>query len=111
MLGKILRLDVDGDAAAARQPAPAPIPTSGTSACAIPGASASTALTGDLYIGDVGQDAFEEIDVEPRGQGGRNYGWNVTEGFALLPAARPAATRPASRCPPSRTPTRAATAR
>jgi glucose/arabinose dehydrogenase len=37
--------------------------------------------SGDLYIGDVGQNEFEEVDVEPRGQGGRNYGWNVTEGF------------------------------
>ena len=37
--------------------------------------------TGALYIGDVGQNAFEEIDVEPAGSGRRNYGWNVTEGF------------------------------
>jgi glucose/arabinose dehydrogenase len=36
--------------------------------------------TGDLYIGDVGQDAFEEIDFESRGSGRRNYGWRVTEG-------------------------------
>ena len=37
--------------------------------------------TGDLYIGDVGQNAVEEIDVEtaPR-RGGQNYGWNVMEG-------------------------------
>jgi glucose/arabinose dehydrogenase len=36
--------------------------------------------TGDLLIGDVGQGAWEEIDFEPRGTGGRNYGWNVLEG-------------------------------
>lgn len=36
--------------------------------------------TGDLYIGDVGQGAVEEIDVEPAGKGGNNYGWRVTEG-------------------------------
>jgi len=36
--------------------------------------------TGALVIGDVGQDAFEEIDYEPRGQGGRNYGWRNREG-------------------------------
>jgi glucose/arabinose dehydrogenase len=36
---------------------------------------------GDLYIGDVGQNAAEEIDVEPAPRrGGQNYGWNVTEG-------------------------------
>lgn len=37
--------------------------------------------TGDLYIGDVGQNAREEIDVEKVGEGNKNYGWNVTEGL------------------------------
>lgn len=37
--------------------------------------------TGDLYIGDVGQNAREEIDVEKAGEGGKNYGWNITEGL------------------------------
>jgi glucose/arabinose dehydrogenase len=37
--------------------------------------------TGDLYIGDVGGDSLEEIDVEPADSpGGRNYGWDVMEG-------------------------------
>ena len=35
---------------------------------------------GDMYIGDVGQGAFEEIDRAPKGVGGRNYGWNNREG-------------------------------
>lgn len=35
---------------------------------------------GALYIGDVGQGQYEEIDAEPRGEGGRNYGWRITEG-------------------------------
>jgi len=35
---------------------------------------------GDLFVGDVGQGEVEEIDVEPRGEGGRNYGWNTMEG-------------------------------
>jgi glucose/arabinose dehydrogenase len=35
---------------------------------------------GDLYIADVGQNAVEEVDYEPRGAGGRNYGWNTMEG-------------------------------
>jgi glucose/arabinose dehydrogenase len=38
------------------------------------------ACGGDLYIGDVGQGAWEEIDVEPAGQGNKNYGWRVMEG-------------------------------
>jgi glucose/arabinose dehydrogenase len=36
--------------------------------------------TGDLYVGDVGGSAFEEIDVESADDaGGRNYGWDVKE--------------------------------
>lgn len=38
--------------------------------------------TGDLYIADVGQNAYEEVNVEKAGtRGGLNYGWNVMEGF------------------------------
>ena len=36
--------------------------------------------TGALVIGDVGQNAWEEINYEPAGQGGRNYGWRNREG-------------------------------
>jgi glucose/arabinose dehydrogenase len=36
--------------------------------------------TGDLYIGDVGQGKLEEIDFQPAGEGGQNYGWNLAEG-------------------------------
>jgi glucose/arabinose dehydrogenase len=36
--------------------------------------------TGALIIGDVGQSNREEIDYEPRGAGGRNYGWRNREG-------------------------------
>jgi glucose/arabinose dehydrogenase len=36
--------------------------------------------TGDLWIADVGQNRREEINFEPAGQGGRNYGWNIMEG-------------------------------
>ncbi len=39
--------------------------------------------TGDLYIGDVGQDAREEIDFQPaESLGGENYGWRCMEGTA-----------------------------
>jgi len=38
--------------------------------------------TGDLYIGDVGQDAWEEIDVIDSGEGaGLNFGWSECEGL------------------------------
>ena len=37
--------------------------------------------TGDLWIGDVGQTEWEEVDVQPaRSSGGENYGWNILEG-------------------------------
>jgi glucose/arabinose dehydrogenase len=36
--------------------------------------------TGALLIGDVGQAAWEEVNYEPRGAGGRNYGWRNREG-------------------------------
>lgn len=38
--------------------------------------------TGDLYIGDVGQNELEELDIERAGEGGKNYGWNTMEGKA-----------------------------
>ena len=38
-------------------------------------------MDGDLWIGDVGQSAWEEVDLEPGGsRGGENFGWNVMEG-------------------------------
>jgi len=38
-------------------------------------------LTHDLWIGDVGQNLFEEIDFAPAGQSGINWGWNRREGL------------------------------
>jgi glucose/arabinose dehydrogenase len=40
--------------------------------------------TGALVIADVGQDLWEEVDYEPAGQGGRNYGWRRKEGFSFF---------------------------
>jgi glucose/arabinose dehydrogenase len=38
-------------------------------------------LTGDLYLGDVGQNLMEEINFQPvSGTGAENYGWNILEG-------------------------------
>ncbi|WP_433935324.1 PQQ-dependent sugar dehydrogenase [Sorangium cellulosum] len=36
--------------------------------------------TGDLYIADVGQNAWEELNIEPARTGRRNYGWPTMEG-------------------------------
>ena len=38
--------------------------------------------TGDIYIGDVGQSSYEEIDFQPASSnGGENYGWSIMEGM------------------------------
>ena len=89
LLGKILRIDVN--------------PTEGSKAYAIPAdnpfvGDAGTLpeifvyglrnpwrmsfdrATGDLWIGDVGQGAWEEIDVVRAGTSGQNFGWNLMEG-------------------------------
>jgi glucose/arabinose dehydrogenase len=53
--------------------------------------------TGDLYMGDVGQNRLEEIDFAPRGTArGRNYGWSCFEGARPYDSSRncPGAVRP-----------------
>jgi glucose/arabinose dehydrogenase len=47
--------------------------------------SLSLGGTGALFIGDVGQNAWEEIDYQPPGVGGRNYGWRNREGAHANP--------------------------
>jgi glucose/arabinose dehydrogenase len=45
--------------------------------------------TGKLFIADVGQNRFEEIDRERAGfTGGRNYGWNAMEGMHCYTASK-----------------------
>ena len=81
VLGKILRLDVDsGDTYTV--PADNPF---GNEVWAYglrnPWRFSFDRLTNDLYIGDVGQNAWEEIDFMPAGSpGGANFGWNLMEG-------------------------------
>jgi len=85
LLGKILRIDVD---------LPAPyIPSDNpyfgsTSALQEiwhfgvrnPWRFSFDRATGDMYIGDVGQNAVEEIDFQPAGVSNLNYGWRCMEG-------------------------------
>jgi len=50
--------------------------------------------TGAMVIADVGQTAREEVNWEPRGMGGRNYGWRLREGRQGYDNRRPAAYLP-----------------
>jgi glucose/arabinose dehydrogenase len=87
LLGKLLRLDVDnGDPYAI--PPDNPWPSGGDARPEIwayglrnPWRFSFDRATKDLYIADVGQGAYEEIDFQPAGSsGGQNYGWNAMEG-------------------------------
>lgn len=54
-------------------------------------------LTGDLYIGDVGQAEREEIDFQRAGAaGGANYGWKVKEGETVFDPGVPGNPPPGS---------------
>ncbi|MDT7783686.1 MAG: hypothetical protein QOF58_2105 [Pseudonocardiales bacterium] len=44
--------------------------------------------TGDLWIGDVGQDAIEEVDHLGMNQGGKNLGWSCREGDTVFNQSR-----------------------
>ena len=50
--------------------------------------------SGALIAGDVGQGAWEEVNYEPRGRGGRNYGWRNREGAHDNVTSRPPAFTP-----------------
>lgn len=53
--------------------------------------------TGDLWIADVGQGIWEEVNLAPAGSpGGENYGWNHMEGQVLYSGRPGGATEPAN---------------
>ena len=100
LLSTVVRIDIDGDAFPA-DPArnyaiPADNPFVGTTAAPEiwayglrnPWRASFDSLTGDLYIGDVGQNVWEEIDMIPADIGPddpRNFGWRMREGFVATP--------------------------
>jgi glucose/arabinose dehydrogenase len=94
LLGKLLRIDVDGTPAAGRAyaiPADNPFANGGGAAeiWAIgmrnPWRMSFDRAWHDLYIGDVGGGSWEEIDRQPPdAAGGLNYGWPIMEGRHCL---------------------------
>ncbi len=92
LLGSILRLDVSG-AKGSVIPFDNPVaspdrPEPWDYGLRNPWRFSFDRATADLYIGDVGQDSREEIDVSPHATGGgrgANYGWSLMEGTACFP--------------------------
>jgi glucose/arabinose dehydrogenase len=85
LLGKLLRLDVDGDGAAPYAIPPGnpglPAPEIWAYGLRNPWRFSFDRATGDLYVGDVGQSGWEEVNFQPAGAaGGLNYGWSLMEG-------------------------------
>jgi glucose/arabinose dehydrogenase len=102
LLGKILRIDVGTDSGGGgRFEIPDDNPFAGRAdtrgeiwvyGLRNPWRISFDRATGDLWIGDVGQGSFEEIDVVRAGSGGgQNFGWNSTEGFHCYPSGDPCA--------------------
>jgi glucose/arabinose dehydrogenase len=87
MLGKMLRIDVDGGSPYAI-PLDNPFAGPGDPLDEIwakglrnPWRFSFDRQTGDIYIADVGQSQWEEIDYQPASSvGGENYGWRLMEG-------------------------------
>lgn len=124
LLGKILRLDVHATTASAQNlcgvasgaSAPYAIPPSNpfANAGAHPNDCAEVfnwgyrnpfrfsfdRQTGDMLIGDVGQDRYEEIDFQPAGSAGQNFQWNACEGFHTYPGNAANCAGPAGSVPP-----------
>ncbi len=109
LLGKILRLDVHSTTASASnlcgvgsgQPAPYAIPPTNpfANAGSFPDECAEVfnwgfrnpfrfsfdRSTGDMLIGDVGQNRYEEVDFQAAGSAGQNFQWNQCEGLHTYP--------------------------
>jgi len=92
LLGKMLRIDIDSGALGNYGIPPGnPFVGDANAADEIwayglrnPWRFSFNRFNGDLFIGDVGQNAWEEIDFQPATEvGGKNYGWSCMEGDAF----------------------------
>ncbi|MBO9661292.1 PQQ-dependent sugar dehydrogenase [Dokdonella sp.] len=125
LLGKIIRLDVHATTASAPanfcgatpgQPAPYAIPPGNpfVDAGAHPQECAEIfnwgfrnpfrfsidRETGDMLIGDVGQNTYEEVSFQAAGSPGQNFQWNRCEGLHTYPGGAAGCAGPAGSVPP-----------
>jgi len=95
LLGKMLRIDVESQLGSYTIPpnnpfvnTPGFLPEIWAVGLRNPWRFSFDRETGDLYIADVGESSFEEVNVQPRlSTGGENYGWNIMEGLHCFLAA------------------------
>ncbi len=114
LLGKMLRIDVDSDAFPGDATRNYAIPPGNPFAGAVVGddeiwsyglrnpfRASFDRATGDLWIGDVGQSAREEIDFQPASStGGENYGWRLREGLIATPTGGVGGPKPPANVDP-----------
>jgi glucose/arabinose dehydrogenase len=95
LLGKVLRIDVDAPSGDRPYGVPADNPFADGrggepeilhTGLRNPWRMSFDRATGDLWIGDVGQNAWEEVDVARAGATGLNFGWARMEGFHCFPS-------------------------
>jgi glucose/arabinose dehydrogenase len=89
LLGKMLRIDINTETAPYVVPSTNPyfgktdtLPEIWSIGLRNPWRFSFDRMTHEMWIADVGQDEWEEINVEPQGKGGLNYGWRCYEGKA-----------------------------
>jgi uncharacterized protein (TIGR03437 family) len=89
LLGKLLRIDAESDPGHVRIPADNPFVNTAGARGEIwayglrnPWRFSFDRVTRELWIADVGQDSYEEVNFQPASSpGGQNYGWNRMEGL------------------------------
>ena len=107
LLGKILRVDVNGDDFSTDLDRNYAIPATNPFVGVVgddeiwayglrnPWRPSFDRVTGDLYIADVGQNSREEINFQPASSaGGENYGWRLREGTVATPTGGVGAPAP-----------------
>jgi Ca2+-binding RTX toxin-like protein len=103
LLGKILRIDINGDDFPGNKEKNYAIPSDNPFAGSVDGRGeiwdtgvrnpwrfSFDSKTGDFYLGDVGQNSWEEVDYLKAGHaGGVNFGWNYREGYVSYTGTPP----------------------